>query len=250
MCSSVLQHFNSHAPCGARRPKLIVGIKNGDFNSHAPCGARPVMTMRAKSATLISTHTPLAGRDAVLAVRRDISAISTHTPLAGRDCIPGRDQKWHDDFNSHAPCGARLHRKLQNTHPKIFQLTRPLRGATTTFYRWCNPDGISTHTPLAGRDFRAGSAHPSEMDFNSHAPCGARPFFAFLIHAPKGISTHTPLAGRDYSALSVWILLYHFNSHAPCGARPPHRRSSPQPHPFQLTRPLRGATSGTSPIEA
>ena len=33
-------HFNSHAPCGARLPATFAMALQFDFNSHAPCGAR------------------------------------------------------------------------------------------------------------------------------------------------------------------------------------------------------------------
>ena len=77
-------------------------------------------------------------------------------------------------FNSHAPCGARLEYASGVYSVSVFQLTRPLRGATLDFggsNAFCR---ISTHTPLAGRD-RSASSPPRSFR----------------------ISTHTPLAGRD-----------------------------------------------------
>ena len=57
----------------------------------------------------ISTHAPLAGRDEANATYREANfGISTHAPLAGRDAL----------VNDIAP------------FDKIFQPTRPLRGAT------------------------------------------------------------------------------------------------------------------------
>ena len=83
-------------------------------------------------------------------------------------------------------------------------------------------DGISTHTPLAGRDKLDDIALIAANNFYSHAPCGARrsqqiasrKVLEFLLTRPlrgatvrgqptkKGseISTHTPLAGRDVPA--------------------------------------------------
>ena len=57
-----------------------------------------------------------------------------------------------------------------------FLLTRPLRDVTYAFRIISIQHQISTHTPLAGRDF------------------SIRRFYYFIF-----ISTHTPLAGRDYS---------------------------------------------------
>ena len=59
------------------------------------------------------------------------------------------------NFNPRAPCGARHDARDSEDNKDEFQPTRPLRGATImdwfgdTFYI------ISTHAPLAGRDFRS-----------------------------------------------------------------------------------------------
>ena len=99
-------HFNSHAPCGARRDDMDVRKSLVDFNSHAPCGAR-LCHARHCALKLISTHTPHAGRDFPGASLMVCRMISTHTPHAGRDCgCRSACQPLHD-FNSHAPCGAR-----------------------------------------------------------------------------------------------------------------------------------------------
>ena len=146
---------------------------SSDFNSHAPCGARRVLRTLQISCGY---------------------------------------------FNSHAPCGARrLFVRCRLCYCQ-FQLTRPLRGATekhefnkTRPYIsthtplagrdlcWCDLNAeadISTHTPLAGRDEQQRWVREMPHNFNSHAPCGARPVKAF------------PTTYSQY-----------FNSHAPCGAR-------------------------------
>ena len=56
----------------------------------------------------------------------------------------------------------------------IFQLTRLLRGVTVSalsISRICT--GISTHTPLARRDFVIGIGTVYIRNFNSHASCEA-----------------------------------------------------------------------------
>ena len=57
--------------------------------------------------------------------------------------------------------------------------------------------GISTHTPLAGRDM----LRLTDADFENI------------------ISTHTPLAGRDFADTQIVKIKKDFYSHAPCGAR-------------------------------
>ena len=79
---------------------------------------------------------------------------------------------------------------------------------------------ISTHTPHAGRNLSTSVLVFHTLHFNSHAPCGAQ-----------------QLLDRKNSAKN-------FNSHAPCGAQPPPRPPGrPPADPFQLTRPMRGATA-------
>ena len=129
-----------------------------------------------------------------------------------------------------------------------FQLTRPLRGATPLQGPRGTARKISTHTPLAGRDFVAVENSKRMRDFNSHAPCGARHFngrstsdvrrfqltrplrgatgLKIILRPSKTISTHTPLAGRDrITPLHMEIIRL-----------------------FQLTRPLRGATTQTGEV--
>ena len=101
------------------------------------------------------------------------------------------------DFNPRAPCGAR---RLPQTKHRVlgqFQPTRPLRGATVSRFCSCVYLPISTHAPLAGRDYR------SEV-----------------LSMYIGISTHAPLAGRDRWGSDPRHTGSHFNPRAPCGARP------------------------------
>ena len=123
---------------------------------------------------------------------------------------------------------------------------------------------ISTHTPLAGRDRMTKTAFGKSLNFNSHAPRGARLYCIFLKWIRPGISTHTPLAGRDglpASCTAIHLISTHtplagrdavyppsivsirdFNSHAPRGARPCATWYPVLDRSFQLTRPSRGAT--------
>ena len=77
-----------------------------------------------------------------------------------------------------------------------FQPTRPLRGATVSMLSMATPKRISTHAPLAGRDY--------------------------ILGLPRGlswISTHAPLAGRDLHRHEQLPKGDNFNPRAPCGAR-------------------------------
>ena len=191
--------ISTHTPLAGRDSEFRHQLpQTRNFNSHAPCGARPYFGLLKIRNLKFQLTRPLRG--ATRKAHRPIYArqpISTHTPLAGRDPQGTPPHlRPSTDFNSHAPCGARrvgLHisikmRKFQLTRPsrgatraarivhrgEQFQLTRPLRGATTKEWDSGGTVGISTHTPLAGRD-------------------------VISVKRSKGsyISTHTPLAGRD-----------------------------------------------------
>ena len=118
------------------------------------------------------------------------------TPLAGRDCLAALVLVAAAYFNSHAPCGARPASTPLCISSARFQLTRPLRGATTVLHDGLRHVAISTHTPLAGRDLSGRACASKPVHFNSHAPCGARPEPAVNLLPQQN-----------------------FNSHAPCGAR-------------------------------
>ena len=156
--------------------------------------------------------------------------------------------------------------RFYNTSPSLFQLTRPLRGAALLVRPNDFGTEISIHTPLAGRDWSTQAECIRYPYFNSHAPCGARPHNFHYRTEISVISTHTPLAGRNLLFCSFQHLTVHFNSHAPCGARQfeisnLYRAPKISTHTplagrdtlsealrqtagkFQLTRPLRGATS-------
>ena len=169
--------------------------------------------------------------------------ISTHAPLAGRDTLRRRDHRRGSNFNPRAPCGARRIFTHALQIIRIFQPTRPLRGATFVFLHDVRCIDISTHAPLAGRDrkdvdFSAYEAlfQPTRplrgatpltrrqyqlLSISTHAPLAGRDARNTVTDGGSYISTHAPLAGRDVAAsvVIVYIVL------------------------FQPTRPLRGATA-------
>ena len=56
---------------------------------------------------------------------------------------------------------------------------------------------ISTHTPRVERDIISEPQEIDFEDFNSHAPCGAWPYWDITFTVPVFISTHTPRVERD-----------------------------------------------------
>ena len=168
---------------------------------------------------LISIHAPRAGRDFLLCNSVLADFISIHAPRAGRDSRPSsivlRNTYFNPRapcgarpkvscnkckiryFNPRAPCGARLVPLLVFSARKVFQSTRPVRGAThgeAVKLLWnqfqstrpvrgatrCVRFGplavsISIHAPRAGRDWAMTLKNaPQSKNFNPRAPCGAR----------------------------------------------------------------------------
>ena len=124
--------------------------------------------------------------------------ISIHAPHAGRD----RRRTWRrttrTHFNPRAPRGARqLCSSSGSSLLRIFQSTRPMRGATATCGRSRQVAGISIHAPHAGRDQPEGQRACSASDFNPRAPCGARLGRRLRLAYLQPISIHAPHAGRD-----------------------------------------------------
>ena len=109
--------------------------------------------------------------------------------------------------------------KVRMPKRKIFLLTRPSRGATagsSPQNTWHQT--ISTHTPLAGRDWFIREP-PHTPIISTHTPLAGRD--NVLGRNPKSIqiSTHTPLAGRDHYVQGCIYRQGYFYSHAPRGAR-------------------------------
>ena len=123
---------------------------------------------------------------------------------------------------------------------KLFQSTRPLRGATRWPAAGAAWPNFNPRAPCGARPCCPAPWLPASY-FNPRAPCGARPerpvrtiirsqfqstrplrgatAGARLCAAGAGISIHAPLAGRDDRTDDTHQQDDHFNPRAPCGAR-------------------------------
>ena len=171
------QHFNSHAPCGARRLREITFFRSIHFNSHAPCGARQRCTPTPKTLVHFNSHAPCGAR-------------------------PTTAHFWsvHGIFQLTRPMRGATNGQTGATNSKQFQLTRPMRGATNRIRRMPCAVQFQLTRPMRGATMDAIAIMMDRYDFNSHAPCGARRW-VFIGKCGDGeISTHTPHAGRDGTA--------------------------------------------------
>ncbi len=125
----------------------------------------------------------------------------------------------------------------------LFQPTRPLRGATSASRPRHLRTEISTHAPLAGRDYQPPFLRWRLLDFNPRAPCGARPkLISHLANRDAEISTHAPLAGRDQSRNTLPSSGVLFQPTRPLRGATIMAEVLNRVKVFQPTRPLRGAT--------
>ena len=114
-----------------------------------------------------------------------------------------------------------------------------MRGAT--FRRAC-PNSwycISTHAPLAGRDYGLSPADFWILNFNPRAPCGARLVLHRKRSSTQRISTHAPLAGRDVGR-GVLVQAIVISTHAPLAGRDSRRIPPPRQSTISTHAPLAG----------
>ena len=119
-------------------------------NSRAPCGARHNQSAATNTGYQFQLTRPMRGATRERRNRSIVITISTHAPHAGRDRDFAAPAMPSINFNSRAPCGARLKMNAPVIRANPFQLTRPMRGATSCEAGSTSSYGISTHAPHAG----------------------------------------------------------------------------------------------------
>ena len=125
---------------------------------------------------------------------------------------------------------------------RLFQSTRPIRGATPDVA----VDGIgaviSIHAPHTGRDDLDELIRQLSRIFQSTRPIRGATAGSLHMYSRDYISIHAPHTGRDQYTEAICTKVSYFNPRAPYGARRYATRSGNQPPTFQSTRPIRGAT--------
>ena len=144
--------------------------------------------------------------------------ISTHTPHAGCDLTTIILYHRYPKFQLTHPMRGATTNAPSVTSVKSFQLTHPMRGATQGIPLILPLDQISTHTPHAGCDSVWCRHYSQGADFNSHTPCGVRRVFVYLVSTLLYFNSHTPCGVRHNVREAVHGAV-HFNSHTPCGVR-------------------------------
>ena len=146
--------ISTHAPLAGRDLVMVLILTTILISTHAPLAGRDDCAPYSFDKSLISTHAPLAGRDALTSAmvmcRRKFQPTR---PLRGATSGTYTGSCAILDFNPRAPCGARRGQSVLvagdrfiSTHAplagrdvlrrfispaiRLFQPTRPLRGAT------------------------------------------------------------------------------------------------------------------------
>ena len=102
---------------------------------------------------------------------------------------------------------------------------------------------ISTHAPLAGRDFLWYIISMKPFGFQPTRPCGARRMTCLLMQSRMKCQPTRPLRGATVYGRRRF-LIYHISTHAPLAGRDKYLwYLSRTEQEFQPTRPLRGATN-------
>ena len=191
--------FSSHAPIPGRdTPWSTPWTGSPYFNPRAPYGARLALIWRPAHDQNFNPRAPYGARRGRTGEPIRGAFISIHAPHTGRDLGYG----------------------LQVRDGKLFQSTRPIRGATSVYEKGAQFKTISIHAPHTGRDPRRRRRWDRGSDFNPRAPYGARRSGRADPAAESDISIHAPHTGRDSTASL-------------------QRKSLNR---FQSTRPIRGAT--------
>ena len=146
----------------------------------------------------VSIHAPHAGRDPTLYRLNDMCEVSIHAPHAGRD----------------------LQFIIQCPRYRMFQSTRPMRGATGEDFFEAVPKGFQSTRPMRGATGRFRNGFVPPRSFNPRAPCGARPESSLTLGTTLSFQSTRPMRGATRHSSKIFFACV-----------------------FQSTRPMRGATA-------
>ena len=173
--------ISTHAPLAGRDPRGGPWqTPSHHFNPRAPCGARHMHHVLLIDALVFQPTRPLRGATVFGAVvLRMLIKFQPTRPLRGATEPTSKLPTRLADFNPRAPCGAR--------HVNRFA--------------WYGSRKISTHAPLAGRDFCRFRYFQKLRDFNPRAPCGARLFMVGDVFSSMIFQPTRPLRGATILCL-------------------------------------------------
>ena len=192
--------ISTHAPCGTQRYLVGNPITYSAFQLTRPMRGATCPGKNYPLNELISTHAPHAGRNIAAAVLN--AAVTFY-------------------FNSRAPCGAQRTTCAKTTLGGLFQLTRPVRGATDgVFQSVPDRDNFNSRAPCGAQLTPNELTRGLNKNFNSRAPCGAQRNVVWnFLHCLLFQLTRPMRGATNRFPISI-IPVSNFNSRAPCGAQP------------------------------
>ena len=171
------QDISIHAPhTGRDTPWSTPWTGSPYFNPRAPYGARLALIWRPAHDQNFNPRAPYGARRGRTGEPIRGAFISIHAPHTGRDLGYG----------------------LQVRDGKLFQSTRPIRGATGVVMGtvlWSQ--SFQSTRPIRGATTVCNVSCFGRRDFNPRAPYGARLHFCTLCRFLVCISIHAPHTGRD-----------------------------------------------------
>ena len=189
--------FNPRAPHGARLVEFWQILAGDVFQSTRPARGAMGLALAASLVAHVSIHAPRTGRDHVPALAPAPVPVSIHAPRTGRDLT--------------IPTPFFLFR--------LFQSTRPARGATMTYSEHRRASRVSIHAPRTGRDNLVSFRTPLLCLFQSTRPARGATSRRSCDFSRRQVSIHAPRAGRDNSLPNRIWRIDRFNPRAPRGAR-------------------------------
>ena len=147
------RYISTHVPhAGHDARRSFHGNHGIHFNSRAPCGARPSAALLNHLANAFQLTCPMRGTTKRLPKCQKHSKISTHVPHAGHDEEVAKMSKTFKNFNSRAPCGARLCLLCFSCPLAYFNSRAPCGARLQFVVHHAEKSTISTHVPHAGHD--------------------------------------------------------------------------------------------------
>ena len=128
----------------------------------------------------------------------------------------------------------------------MFQSTRPVRGATSSFIAFDIVGRVSIHAPRAGRDRLLDVWRVQGRRFNPRAPCGARHNTVVRRKGERSFNPRAPCGARPMRAV-ILSRAVQFQSTRPVRGATNQECRTPHRYKFQSTRPVRGATRAAMP---
>ena len=174
MAMDQFRYFNPRAPCGARPSACFTPLQRPLFQSTRPVrGATPAKTLFTCGVHDFNPRAPCGARPGVGLIFCECIDFNPRAPCGARPMTVLLFAELFN-FNPRAPCGARLIHRRGVIGVRLFQSTRPVRGATQPSWE---PFRLIFRFQST-RPVRGATQPPWEMpgvcNFNPRAPCGAR----------------------------------------------------------------------------